>query len=325
MKRHLHFSDLYFLDTGKLRVILISLALTVGLLLSLLISQVNAYSFDQPYRTERFSVSGNVTLDVETSGGSIEVTGSNNNEVVVEMYVRKRGRWLQMGDDDLSDYQITIVQQGNKIIAHAERKAKLNWGSNNISISFKVMAPSSTSSELSTSGGSIGIALLEGNQRLDTSGGSISVDDVMGNVEARTSGGSISVENMEGDLDAKTSGGSISLDRVKGKLDFSTSGGSINVSEISGQVRGSTSGGSIRADITDVTGDISLRTSGGSIYATVPGGRGYDLELRGNRVITELRNFSGNAEEDRISGQMNGGGPKISLRTSGGHIKLKYQ
>jgi hypothetical protein len=327
MKRHAHFSDLYFWNTGRLRTVLLSLAFTLGLALSFAIAKANATptSFDQPYRTERFSVSGNVSLDVETSGGSIEVTGSKSNEVVVEMYVRKRGRLLNLGDIDLDDYEITIEQRGNQVVAHAERKRKFNWGGNNdISISFKVKAPASTSSELSTSGGSIDVALLNGSQNLNTSGGSISVADVMGNVEARTSGGSIHVENMEGDLDAKTSGGSISLDNVKGDLDFSTSGGSLDLDAIAGKVRGSTSGGSIHADITEVTGDIELSTSGGSIYATVPGNRGYNLELRGNSVDTKLENFSGTAEDDRISGQMNGGGPEIKLRTSGGRIRLKY-
>ncbi|MGM0587580.1 MAG: DUF4097 family beta strand repeat-containing protein [Bacteroidota bacterium] len=327
MKRSHHLSDIYFSPTSLIRLLVLIAALSIGVLLSLVAHQADASPTrfpDDPYRTETFNMQGNAELEVGTSGGSIDVTGSSGNTMKVEMYVRERNRLLSIGDTDLSDYDITIEKRGNKVVAKAEYKGRRSWNNNNISISFVVHAPRTTSSNIHTSGGSLSIALLEGNQKMRTSGGSISVDDVFGNVDARTSGGSISIANMEGDLDAKTSGGSIDLNNITGTLDFSTSGGSMSLNKIAGQVDGHTSGGSIRADFTGVTGDITLRTSGGSINVNVPGDRGYNLDLRGNGVKTQLVNFSGEAEDDHIVGTMNGGGPKITLRTSGGRVKLRY-
>jgi hypothetical protein len=41
-------------------------------------------------------------------------------------------------------------------------------------------------------------------------------------------------------------------------------------------------------------------------------------------VYAELKNFSGEAEKDEIRGTFNGGGTKISAKTSGGSVRLEY-
>lgn len=78
--------------------------------------------------------------------------------------------------------------------------------------------------------------------------------------DLRTSGGSISLENLTGNQDAKTSGGRITARQIGGDLEVNTSGGSITIEEIEGYVDAKTSGGRISA--ANVTGGITARTSG---------------------------------------------------------------
>ena len=85
-----------------------------------------------------------------------------------------------------------------------------------------------------------------------------------------------------------------------------------------------TSGGSIDAEIVSPEDYIDLRTSGGSITVTVPKNNGYDLDLDGNRVRADLENFKGDMDKDAMRGTMNGGGTKVSARTSGGSVSLRY-
>ena len=47
---------------------------------------------DDPYRVEEFTIRTPGNLEVRTSGGHIEVDGSESNTVRVEMYVRQNGR-----------------------------------------------------------------------------------------------------------------------------------------------------------------------------------------------------------------------------------------
>lgn len=286
-----------------------------------------AQSEEDAYRTEEFNVSGAVSLEVQTSGGSIQVYGSNENEVVVEMYVRRNGRYIEPGAAVLEDYSIDISQDGNKIKAIADRRSGKGWNWNsrdNYSVSFIVYAPRETRTRLKTSGGSLTAKNLEGSQELRTSGGSITTEGTEGEMVLKTSGGSISITDARGNVDANTSGGTIRVEALFGNLDAHTSGGSITLRGIEGNVDARTSGGSIRAEITAPADNIDLKTSGGSITITVPRERGYEIDLDGNRVYAELVNFSGEAERDEIRGTFNGGGTKIKAKTSGGSVRLEY-
>lgn len=285
----------------------------------------------KPFQVKEFTLSGSGNLNVRTSGGSISVSAQDGNTVRVEMYVRKGARWVTKDDDDakeiMEDFDITISQSGSTVTATAERESHFqSWfGNNNASISFTVYVPKNMSCHLNTSGGSISLTGVSGEQELKTSGGSLSLNTVSGNVEAGTSGGSINIERYSGRLEAHTSGGSINLKEAKGDLNVRTSGGSIHLDNISGSVDASTSGGGIHANITGLEKYLRLKTSGGSITATVPSGLGLDLDLKGNRVNTKLVNFNGEAEKDRIRGSMNGGGIEVYMATSGGSVELQYQ
>ena len=130
---------------------------------------------DQPYRTQNFS--GNInTVRVQTSGGSITVEGGQGSGAKVEMFVRANN-WNDKLDkaeieDRLKDYEVTIATEGNTVVASAKRIREQNDWKRSLSISFKVYSPKAVTTDLKTSGGSIHIAHLNGQQNFSTSGGS---------------------------------------------------------------------------------------------------------------------------------------------------------
>jgi len=291
---------------------------------TLLTSCIDAYG-DDPYMVKKFDASSVSSLDVNTSGGSITAIGeSGRNEIVVEMYVNS---WKTKDkgkiQEELEKFDIKITKEGNQIIASA--KSKSTFGNNQISISFKVYVPTSISADLNTSGGSITMTGLSGNQKLNTSGGSITMKNLNGDIVATTSGGSIHINDVRGELKGTTSGGSINAGKLNGTFNLSTSGGSIKLEDIRGEVNAHTSGGGIRANVLELTGDITLKTSGGSIHATLPANTGMDVYFSGNSVNTTLSNFSGKSEDDKVNGTINGGGSKVTLVTSGGSVNVNYQ
>lgn len=305
--------------------VVVSLVLTFVIMLTA-VKMGWAQSSEDAYKVERFAVNDNVKISVETSGGSIDVVGKNTDEVTVEMYVRKRGNYVKASEEDLKGWDIEISERNNEVTAHAKRKRKngWNWGRNNPSVSFVVYTPLRAKADVRTSGGSIELLNLTGNQKGRTSGGSIKAEDILGDLEVRTSGGSISLSNIQGSADARTSGGRIKVENITGGIDVRTSGGSITLEGVEGSVEASTSGGSINAEVTAPNDFINLRTSGGSITLSVPEDSGYDLDLDGNRVRAELKNFTGEYEKDEIRGTVNGGGVKIKAKTSGGSVRLNY-
>jgi hypothetical protein len=282
----------------------------------------------KPYQVKEFKLNGKGKLITQTSGGSIKVTGSTGNEVKVMMFVTP-ANWSKRNEapsqEALDRYTFDIRQEGNTIYAKAERKDK-SWNKETaLNVSFEIEVPKQVSTNLKTSGGSISLAHVSGEQQAHTSGGSLNFKDVKGDTQARTSGGSINVSQYFGNLDAGTSGGSINLDQASGTLKVNTSGGSINLKQVSGDIIAQTSGGSIQAEVAQLGKYLTLETSGGSVKATIPGGKGLDLDLTGNRVKTTVTNFSGVAKDNQVKGSINGGGIPVKMRTSGGTTELSYR
>lgn len=109
-----------------------------------------------------------------------------------------------------------------------------------------------------------------------------------------------------------------------GDVEISTSGGSVSLEDISGSVSANTSGGSIRANLLAIEDDLSFKSSGGSISVTVPENIGLDLDMRGGRVSSTMKNFSGSIEKDRVLGELNGGGYELLVQSSGGRVTLEF-
>ena len=302
----------------------------------------------EPSISKTFTLNEPGNLIVGTSGGGIKVNGHDKNTVVVNVFVRKNGKILSPDHELVSKlregegFELTIKQNGNEIIAISKRIKKIQlW--KRVSISFQITVPNKMSSNLKTSGGGIKIEDMEGNHKLNTSGGGIKINRITGVVNGRTSGGGIKIEDNQGDIDistsgggimivnsagnikAHTSGGGIKLENVKGNTEVSTSGGSITLNGEMGNVIAQTSGGGIKADITGLKEKLHLKTSGGSIRANIPSNLGMNLDLKGNHVNIQLKNFDGSAKKNQVVGTMNGGGIPVYMHTSGGGVSVEFQ
>ncbi len=224
---------------------------------------------EKPYIVKTFSANAIKNLKMNTSGGSLSVTGTNDSEARIEVYIQPNN-WNGSGgnlskeelEERLKNYELSVTQDGNGIVAYSKNKTN-NWGKKSLSIAFKAFVPEKVTTDLNTSGGSIYVKGITGNASGRTSGGSISVRNCKNKIGLSTSGGSISADNCSGDIDLNTSGGSISASDLDGTIDLRTSGGSISLDALKGNIKAVTSGGSIKA--TELRGESMVKTSGGSI------------------------------------------------------------
>lgn len=317
----------------------------------------------EPYLTKSFANANIKHVNVKTSGGSIAVTGVNAADAHVEVYVNlNNGNNKDISKEELrqrlEDYELNVSLNGTELEVMAKPKSNFNWRKS-LSISFKVFVPKAVSSNLNTSGGSIKLTNLNGDQSFTTSGGSLALDQITGNIKGHTSGGAISVANTKNVIDLSTSGGSIKAENCEGLIKLSTSGGAMHFTNLNGTINAETSGGSIAGEnikgefITSTSGgSINLKdmacsletsTSGGSIHVEMkqlgkyvkihgsvnhvdlqlPSGRGLDLDLRGSRINANISgSFNGEKDEDHMVGRLNGGGIPITVRTSNGGINV---
>jgi hypothetical protein len=177
-----------------------------------------------------------------------------------------------------------------------------------------------------TSGGSLTFGRIQGPVVGKTSGGSIRLAETTGTADLKTSGGNIHIGAAEGQVDAATSGGSISIERARASVRARTSGGNIEVKEVAGLLDAKTSGGGVRAVLTrQPDAPCTLATSGGSINVALPPDAKVDVDAvtSGGGVSTEFPvTAQGDMKRNVLKTKINGGGPVMTLRTSGGSIRL---
>ena len=304
------------------RIIDFRVARAVAVLFTALILSPNLAAAQESMQ-EHFDVSPGGRLLVRAERGSIEVVSGESDEVRIEI-IPGRGSVADFKDD----HELDFHQVGNEvritIEAHRRLRSWFSW--NDRGFTLKAVVPRRFNADLTTSGGSIAVDDLIGDVRSKTSGGSLKFGRIEGPVWGRTSGGSIRLEQSVGDADVKTSGGSIDIGGVDGQVSAHTSGGSISIERARGRVEATTSGGSITARIaSQPQGDCELSTSGGNVTIHLSRDLRFNLDARpsGGSVSTDVPVQARTVGKRELRGPINGGGPQLRLRTSGGRIRIK--
>ena len=277
-----------------------------------------------------FTVQPGGTLKVQTSGGNISVEAGGGDVVKVVAKEKIRADSDAEADELLKDLDLTIEQHGNDVTAIAKYEKKLgNWfGSTPVQVDFTVTVPSRYNTDLKTSGGNVTVGDLTGEMLAKTSGGNVKLGNIDGTVEAGTSGGNVTLGSCTGDTKLRTSGGNVRAEKIVGRADLGTSGGDIRVQLVENTLSAHTSGGNVEAVIGGaLKGDCSLGTSGGEVRVTVDRAAAFQLDAAtsGGSVRADGLTITldgGGAGKSRLSGKVNGGGPLLKLRTSGGSIRV---
>lgn len=322
-----------------------------------------------PYETKSLANDAIKSVYVETSGGSISVSGAAPGETArVEIYVNGNNN-QEYSKEEIKkrldqDYKLEVSVSNHEIHALAKRKHEggFNWnGNRQLSISFKIYVPKQVTTRLNTSGGSISLDNLSGEENFSTSGGSLHINSLTGIIKGETSGGNIEVLNSKDNINLETSGGSIRASNCEGKIKLETSGGSLHLEALKGSINANTSGGSVLAN--NIEGELTTGTSGGSVNLTklacslnastsggsmnvellhigkyvkldVNGGhidlklplkQGMNLSFSAEKINnpTIISGFSGEWDKTHVKGSVNGGGVPVNVDASG-HLEVSF-
>ena len=291
---------------------------------------------------KRFPIGPGGSLEMDVQGSSVTVEGSTRSNVHVRVESKK---------DIEENWVLSFEQQGDRLIITAEGKKEsrlfgLIKTFSGKGLEFTVSVPENFNPQIRTSGGSIRTSTISGTVDIHTSGGSLTCEQIAGSFSGHTSGGSINLNGIEGPFDAKTSGGSITAKELAGDGSLKTSGGSINVEGCRGSLEARTSGGGITVTgldgpataqtsgggitmemVNSPSGDCELKTSGGGINLTMPRESNVMIYAKtsGGKVHTDLPvtvTVQGEASRGHLEGKIGNGGPLVSLKTSGGSIRI---
>jgi len=127
------------------------------------------------------------------------------------------------------------------------------------------------------------------------------------NLDLNTGRGNIVVKGITGSLSAETLGGNVEIEDVLGKVVATTAGGHVNVSLS-----------------TQPTDSYRLVTSGGhmNLYLAAGVAINVDAVTGGGHVTSELDPTVKSSLGASLRQEINGGGPRIVLRSGGGNIGI---
>lgn len=298
-----------------------------------------------------FDVKRGGTLGMNCDLGRIEVRGTGEERVDIEVRRDIRAGSEEEEQEILSNLEIEFDQNGNDVFIrsrfHEGRRGLWGWdGWRNryLRLEFIITVPMNYNVDLRTGDEDIVVSGLQGECRCKTSDGNLVLNDISGMVYAKTSDGdievdrckkSIDVQTSDGDIDvgvvdgdviAKTSDGEISIKQAQGSVSASTSDGDIEIREFSKKIHAKTSDGSITAYIKNqVDSDCSLSASDGEIKVYLAdnikltvNAKTSDGHVKSDLPLTII----GETKDDRLQAKLNGGGPELYLRTSDERIYL---
>jgi Putative adhesin len=246
-----------------------------------------------------------------------------------------------------AEVPVAITQHGDVIEVAAHRTSELSgwFGNPRLRLHYTITVPRRFNVDLKTSGGDVHVGDVEGSVTVASSGGDLNLDNIVGQLTASTSGGNVRLASCRapavlrssgGDLDlgtvsgateATTSGGDIRVQRADAKLVVKTSGGDITLHQIGAATEARTSGGSIHATlVAQPAAESIFSTSGGEVDIAMHDGIRVDLDAKtsGGRVENEFPvTIRGTTSRSELQGKINGGGPSLVLRSSGGSIALR--
>jgi hypothetical protein len=261
---------------------------------------------------------------------------------------------MNIGDDDDDDDMKSKYQQSSQEVeiplSKPGERGTLKVDSRNGRITIKGYDGATVKVKIIKYEKKVDRNTSEGGMRLVSSGGF--------NFEAAESNNVVEVEN-EGwnnradfeimvpknfDIQAQTyNNGHIIISEIEGELDIESYNGSITLQSISGSASASTYNGPVKVSFDAVKADVPMtfNTYNGDVDISVPDGTKFSTKMRTNRdIYTDFENFTlSNPEpttrrsdnrrgysikyENWVQGDLNGGGPEVTMKTRNGNIYIR--
>jgi DUF4097 and DUF4098 domain-containing protein YvlB len=136
--------------------------------------------------------------------------------------------------------------------------------------------------------------------------------------------GGVRLVGTRGKAVLETTNGGASVERVAGDIRMRSTNGGLSVVEASGTLDGETTNGGITAQLTEVDGDISLSTTNGGVTLKIPRDirASVDVATSNGSIRSDLDVEGGRKGRKSLTGDINGGGGSLKVRSTNGSVKI---
>ena len=124
----------------------------------------------------------------------------------------------------------------------------------------------------------------------------------------------------------RTQNGGVRLENVAGQLTAATTNGGVTGRGVSGAIDASTVNGGIVMDLASLDGDVRVATVNGGIRLSVPADAKASLDasaVNGGVSVEQGLNLEATERSRiRVTGAINGGGPRLQVQTTNGGVRI---
>lgn len=263
---------------------------------------------EQMLLEQRFEVRAGGELSVDLGDMDIEVRSGGSGSAIVRVFAMARD--MDWAREVLERAHFEAVASGADLRL-VTREERLDWREHRrrgwVSLRAEVTVPGRYDLDLRTGDGDIAIGSFEGALIAHTGDGDIAIERIAGpRIELRTGDGDVTAQSLEaGEIRVHTRDGDLVLGRVAGTVVAETGDGDVTI------------------DIERFEG-LFVRTGDGDVSLAVNRSIAADVEIEGEGVDLERSlAVAGRIREGRVSGSLNGGGPRLSVRTGDGSIRIR--
>lgn len=256
-----------------------------------------------------------LTLDLAT--GSVFVTGSTGDQLIVEAVKRLRAVNRDEAEEVADHIEIRVDQDGPKInIATnylklgARKKSfwrKLFGGGSDSygDVEYRITLPVTKSVNIRSMSADVELASIEAQITVENAAGSTRGEFLFGQVSVSQPTGIIDLQWVEGDIRVKATSAIVTISQMRGALDLTTSTGNV----------------SIRTEL-DSPKDFYVETETGAIDIAVPltSSGLLNIQTKSGDISTDVPIAIKSADRHRLVGEFGAGGPRISLSSSSGDV-----
>lgn len=263
-----------------------------------------------------FQVSPGGTLQVDIDFGNVIVESSGDGMVYVELQ-----RTVGSENEDeakrlLARHEWEIDQVGNDVVVESryefegtDRWINRNRRDNVFRLKVVVRIPDEYSVDFTTGAGNV------------------SITDVGGWVEGTTGAGNITIGEVTGSVEIRSGSGNIDIAGIDGSIEVTSGAGNVTLGYVTGEIQANTGAGNIEARITrQPGGDSSVETGAGNVTVYLGSDVGMQVDARASVGSAECDfglKVSGKWMSKSFEGDVNGGGPALTMRSGVGNVALK--
>ena len=257
---------------------------------------------------DHWDIAGRPSVRIRTKDADVTIHTRDGAGVSVEVKELGSQKGLFVGD---RDPEVEFARNGQAIEISAVMRGIVGGiVFSDYKLDVQVWVPRQSDLDVRTSDGNVILGPLAGRIDINTSDGDITALGLRGEITMASSDGDIEAGDLDGKLRLRTSDGNGSVAGRFDMLAVRSSDGDLDVTAIKGSA---------------LAEPWSLESSDGRIGLRVPADLKATLDARsrdGSLDVDLPVSIQGKIHRNRLQGDLNGGGPLLTLRSSDGGIRI---